>query len=44
MADMQKKTLLLVEDDFLIAMAEKMDLEKYGYAVIVAPTGEKPSR
>jgi len=41
MADMQKKTLLLVEDDFLIAMAEKMDLEKYGYAVIVAPTGEK---
>jgi len=40
MTDIEKKTLLLVEDDFLIAMAEKMYLEKYGYAVLVASIGE----
>lgn len=35
------KTLLLVEDDAIIAMAEKGQLEKMEYGVIVANTGEK---
>jgi len=35
-----KKTILLVEDEVLIAMSEKMSLEKYGYAVITAHSGE----
>ena len=41
MADTDKNTLLLVEDDTFIAMAEKMVLEKYGYTVISRNTGEK---
>jgi len=41
MADMQKKTLLLVEDIYIIALTEKNALEKYGYTVLVASTGEK---
>ncbi len=41
MAEHGKKTILLVEDEPIIAMAEKKLLEKYGYAVIVAPSGEK---
>jgi CheY-like chemotaxis protein len=41
MADPQKKTLLLVEDDFLITMTEKNLLEKYGCSVIAASTGEE---
>jgi len=36
-----RKTLLLVEDEALIAMTEKMALEKYGYAVLTADTGEQ---
>ncbi len=36
-----KKTLLLVEDEMLIAMAQKMFLEKYGYKVLTINTGEK---
>ncbi len=36
-----KKTLLLVEDEVLIAMSEKAELEKYGYAVVTAYSGEK---
>ena len=32
--------LLLVEDDALIAMSEQMELERYGYQVVVAGTGE----
>jgi len=37
----KKKTLLLVEDEMLIAMAQKMFLEKYGYKVLTTNTGEK---
>ena len=36
-----KKTLMLVEDDFLIALGKQKELEKYGYNVIHANTGEK---
>ncbi len=36
-----KKTLLLVEDEALIAMSEKAELEKYGYAVVIAHSGEE---
>jgi PAS domain S-box-containing protein len=35
-----KKTVLLVEDQFLISMAEKMALERYGYSVLTAISGE----
>jgi PAS domain S-box-containing protein len=35
-----KKTILLVEDEVIIAMTEKMQLEKYGYAVVTAHNGE----
>jgi PAS domain S-box-containing protein len=35
-----KKTILLVEDEALIAMEEKMTLEKYGYRVITKYSGE----
>jgi len=35
------QTILLVEDEALIAMAEKMMLEKNGYRVVTASTGEK---
>ncbi|MEI6874395.1 MAG: PAS domain S-box protein, partial [Spirochaetota bacterium] len=37
----EKKTLLLVEDESLIAMGEKAQLERYGYSVVVASNGEK---
>ena len=36
-----KKTLLLVEDEVLIAMGKQQELRKYGYNVITANTGEK---
>ena len=36
-----KKNLLLVEDEFLIAMSERVQLEKYGYAVTTVNSGEK---
>ena len=36
-----KKTLLLVEDEVILAMSEKMALEKYGYSVITVTTGEE---
>ncbi|PKL09828.1 MAG: hypothetical protein CVV51_01805 [Spirochaetae bacterium HGW-Spirochaetae-7] len=36
-----KRTLLLVEDEVIIALAEKMSLEKYGYTVISVYTGEE---
>jgi len=36
-----KKTLLLVEDEAILAMTEKMQLEKYGYYVLTVNTGEK---
>jgi len=41
MSGKSRKTLLLVEDELLLAMAEKMELEKCGYAVISVATGEK---
>jgi len=39
--DNNKHTLLLVEDEALIAMAQKMYLEQYGYKVLTTNTGEK---
>ena len=36
-----KNTILLVEDEAIIAMAQKMTLQKYGYTVITANTGEE---
>jgi len=36
-----KKTILLVEDEVIISIAEKMALEKYGYKVLTENTGEK---
>jgi PAS domain S-box-containing protein len=41
MSSEKGKTLLLVEDECLIAMAEKMALEKCGYVVITTNSGEK---
>jgi PAS domain S-box-containing protein len=41
MISTEKKTILLVEDEALIAMGEKLILEKYGYKVMVASSGEK---
>lgn len=36
-----KKNILLVEDEFLVAMGEQQELEKYGYTVKHVNTGEK---
>ncbi|MBI9056082.1 MAG: PAS domain S-box protein [Bacteroidales bacterium] len=36
----QNRTILLVEDEVLIAMSEKMQLEEIGYNVLLAHTGE----
>ncbi len=36
-----KKTILLVEDEAIIAITEKKSLEKYGYNIITAQSGEK---
>lgn len=36
-----RKTVLLVEDEVLIAMAKQKELEKYGYNVLTVNTGEK---
>ncbi|MFZ4616907.1 MAG: response regulator, partial [Rectinemataceae bacterium] len=35
------KSLLLVEDEFLVATNEKTQLEKYGYVVLTASSGEE---
>ncbi|MCA1755681.1 MAG: response regulator [Spirochaeta sp.] len=40
MGDERKKTILLVEDEALLAMAEKQRLEKSGYVVVHVLTGE----
>ena len=40
MPALHPKTILLVEDDLLIALAEKRALEKYEYAVLHESTGE----
>ncbi|TVR62190.1 MAG: response regulator, partial [Spirochaetaceae bacterium] len=37
----KKKAILLVEDEAIIALQEKMILEKNGFSVITANTGEK---
>nr|HPG52221.1 PAS domain S-box protein [Spirochaetota bacterium] len=37
----KRKTILLVEDEAIVALAEKATLEKHGYAVITAYSGEK---
>jgi PAS domain S-box-containing protein len=37
----RKKTILLVEDEAITAMAEKSALERYGYTVITVLSGEK---
>ena len=37
----KQKTILLVEDEAITAMAEKMALAKYGYTVITASSGEE---
>ena len=41
MTSEDKRTLLLVEDEAILAMTEKMSLEQYGYSVITVNTGEK---
>ncbi len=42
MTDLDKpKTILLVEDEFLIALAEAANLRRYGYQVITVFTGEE---
>jgi response regulator RpfG family c-di-GMP phosphodiesterase len=38
------KTILLVEDEALIALAEKMTLEQYGFSVTTADSGEKAAQ
>lgn len=38
---MNKKNILLVEDEMIIALNEKMQLEKYGFNVITVTTAEK---
>lgn len=38
---LNEKTLLLVEDVFLLAQLTKASLEKYGYTVIHTETGEE---
>lgn len=37
----QRKRILLVEDEFLLAAMERGMLERDGYEVVVAPSGEK---
>ncbi|MEI7811807.1 MAG: PAS domain S-box protein [Ignavibacteria bacterium] len=41
MSSENQKTLLLVEDEVIIAMSNKRDLEKSGYKIIIINTGEK---
>ncbi len=40
MLEAEKRTILLVEDQAVIALSEKRALEKYGYSVVTAPSGE----
>lgn len=39
--DNDNRMILLVEDEVILAMSEKMMLEEFGYAVITVTTGEK---
>jgi PAS domain S-box-containing protein len=41
MSEKNQKTLLLVDDEAIIAMAEKMALEKYGYKIVIVNSGEE---
>lgn len=41
MNTIQPKTILLVEDEMIIAMAEKRKLEQDGYVVLLVPSGEE---
>jgi len=41
MSDENKKTILLVEDEAILALTGKMLLEQYGYNVLTADSGEK---
>jgi PAS domain S-box-containing protein len=41
MAKIDKKTLLIVEDEVLIALSKQAELEKYGYNVLIVNSGEK---
>lgn len=41
MIENNRKTLLLVEDEALLAVTQKMHLEKYGYSVLIANSGEE---
>jgi CheY-like chemotaxis protein len=36
----KQKTILLVDDEVIIALSEKIALEKYGYRVTLAHSGE----
>ncbi|MEI6874581.1 MAG: response regulator [Spirochaetota bacterium] len=44
MVDVRRPSILLVEDEVLIAMAEKAQLQKEGYSVLHAPDGEAAVR
>lgn len=37
----RQKTILLVEDDAILVLSEKLALEKYGYSVLTVTNGEK---
>jgi CheY-like chemotaxis protein len=41
MNNKNRKTILLVEDEALIAVAESVMLKKHGYEVVIANNGEK---
>jgi len=41
MRDGKERTILLVEDEALIALAEQQMLERHGYRVVLASSGEK---
>ena len=40
-SEFERKTILLVEDEMIVSLAEKHDLEREGYRVIQAASGEK---
>ncbi len=41
MINLESKSILLVEDEMIIALMEKRQLEQQGYKVVHAPTGEQ---
>ncbi|HUI63272.1 MAG TPA: response regulator [Bacteroidota bacterium] len=40
-SEFERKTILLVEDEMIVSLAQKYDLEREGYRVIQAASGEK---